>query len=514
MSLVMQQANMSQVTSITETIVNESEDRKSRRTRAREMRIKSPTDIIKSHIIPRKVKVNRDEVISNFGSSDGAIRPAVNMDDDINPDVRANLQHKDVDNLLTMAIAETENEDANQDNPEATNELDSNASDCFHQHARDSNNPTANDEDANKDNPELESNNSEDQQQQEDSDNLDDRIIAIARESNTSEDRQQHENVDRNILIAKDEDDNQEDHEMDSNASDGPQEQHANQDPEATNELESNASEDRHLHEDVDSITPVAKGEDATNEMESIVSEDPQREDVHDDLSSTTNAIEIYESIPDKTNNNNEDITTLCQTEDNHEGVVIEMESAQELPSTKTGVPVLVTDNNKICESFDTKLTTNASVTILIPPETANLLEGVAISNENEIKEDQQCNELTQDPITEETETDFPVTEKSIVDAKKEELIETPKKEDTVLLIESSTGTNEEESEAEKKEKLLILIIIKAMIDFLNSKNFMGLLLFLAGAATVAYFAYKNEPTPLVFDKELFNRFNISNIDV
>ena len=54
------------------------------------------------------------------------------------------------------------------------------------------------------------------------------------------------------------------------------------------------------------------------------------------------------------------------------------------------------------------------------------------------------------------------------------------------------------------------------MIDFLNSKNFMGLLLFLASVATVAYFAYKNEPTPLVFDKELFNRFNssLSNIDV
>ena len=475
MSLVMQQANMSQVTSITETIVNEAEDRKSRRTRAREMRIKSPTDIIKSHIIPRKVKVNRDEVISNFGSSDGAIRPAVNMDD----------------------------EDANQDNPEATNSLDTNTSECFHQDARDSNNPIANDEDANNDNP------------QEDSNKLDDHIIAIARESNTTEDREQHKNVDSNILIVKDEDDDQEDHEMDSNASEGSQEQHANQDnPDATNELESNASEDRHLHKDVDSITPVAKGEDATNEMESIVSEDPQREDVHDDLSSTTNAIEIYESIPDKTYNNNKDITTLCQTEDNHEGVVIEIESAQELPSTKTGVPVVVTDNNKICESFDTKLTTNASVTILIPPETANLPEGVAISNENEIKEDQQCNELMQDPITEETETDFPVTDKSLVEAKKDELIETPKKEDTVLLIESSTGTNEEESEAEKKENLLILTIIKAMIDFLNSKNFLGLLLFLAGAATVAYFAYKNEPTPLVFDKELFNRFNISNIDV
>ena len=59
-----------------------------------------------------------------------------------------------------------------------------------------------------------------------------------------------------------------------------------------------------------------------------------------------------------------------------------------------------------------------------------------------------------------------------------------------------------------------MIFIIKAMIDFLNSKNFMGLLLFLAGAATVAYFAYKNEPTPLVFDKELFNRLSLSNIDV
>ena len=84
-----------------------------------------------------------------------------------------------------------------------------------------------------------------------------------------------------------------------------------------------------------------------------------------------------------------------------------------------------------------------------------------------------------------------------------------------MLLIESVTGTNQEESEAEKKEKLLIFLI-KAMIDFLNSKNFMGLLLFLASVATVAYFAYKNEPKSLVFDKELFNRLNISlsNIDV
>ena len=84
-----------------------------------------------------------------------------------------------------------------------------------------------------------------------------------------------------------------------------------------------------------------------------------------------------------------------------------------------------------------------------------------------------------------------------------------------MLLIESVTGTNQEESEAEKKEKLLIFLI-KAMIDFLNSKNFMGLLLFLASVATVAYFAYKNEPAPLVFDKELFNRLNssLSNIDV
>ena len=54
------------------------------------------------------------------------------------------------------------------------------------------------------------------------------------------------------------------------------------------------------------------------------------------------------------------------------------------------------------------------------------------------------------------------------------------------------------------------------MIDTLNYKNFLGLLLFLAGIATVANFAYKNEPKPLVFDKELFNRLDISlsNIDV
>ena len=54
------------------------------------------------------------------------------------------------------------------------------------------------------------------------------------------------------------------------------------------------------------------------------------------------------------------------------------------------------------------------------------------------------------------------------------------------------------------------------MIDILNYKNFLGLLLFLAGIATVANFAYKNEHKPLIFDKELFNQLNISlsNINV
>ena len=46
------------------------------------------------------------------------------------------------------------------------------------------------------------------------------------------------------------------------------------------------------------------------------------------------------------------------------------------------------------------------------------------------------------------------------------------------------------------------------MIDTLNYKNFLGLLLFLAGIATVANFAYKNEHKPLVFEQVTYVTIN------
>ena len=156
-------------------------------------------------------------------------------------------------------------------------------------------------------------------------------------------------------------------------------------------------------------------------------------------------------------------------------------------------------------------------VTITILPETEKMIEDVA--NENHITEIQQCNEPAEDVNSQEIVNKFPVKDENPVNEGKDDLSlaqsgpavdnEVPKKEDTVLNIECDV-----ESEGQKKEKLLLLII-KSMLEFLNSKNFLAFLLFMAGLATVVFLAHKNQPTAIVFDKELFSQLdnNLSKID-
>ena len=75
--------------------------------------------------------------------------------------------------------------------------------------------------------------------------------------------------------------------------------------------------------------------------------------------------------------------------------------------------------------------------------------------------------------------------------------------------VESGLDTNGEQLDAERRRKVLI-VFFKALISFLNSKSFVGLVFVMGIIATVIVVRYKDQPTPLVFDKDLLSQLHES----
>lgn len=523
-----QSANMSRVNFYHEAIGNEAGDRTrirgSRGTRA--FKKKSTSDIIKAHIDSSKVKVNRDE------HSKVSLRLAVNEADSITiPDVKSSektehynfapISVNDATVNDTKITVNTEDEEVMHE--EITRDLESIVCE----------DPQLKDDDAL---PKIKSvqvidvkNNQDvsDTSNDEDIQNkVDDAMQEIRPEMDIGEKENQNETeAETETEITKDEEpqydddslpaihpelaiDEKDNHNESENAKDeDPQHEDENTLPEfhpesakvmkENQDVPKNTKNEDSNREDTLQEINFEQGKDRARKIipdEIEKNEDPQKKDensIHEnivetadevlnqaDSSGTIDDTENGESILNKKIN-----STITGGADLLEGRVIDIEPAQEEASTEAAFYVPIKNVTEISESLNKK-TTDDAIAITMLPETT-----------------EQFKEPTQD--------------KDIVDETKDEIIlakpgPIAKKEDIVLNIE-----NEEESKGEKEEKLLILII-KSMIEFLNSKNFLGFLLFMAALATVAYFAHKNQPTPIVFDKELFAQLNhtISNADV